>query len=57
MFQTDTYPFPQPTIISVGDSQVTQDDTVEGGLASNEADSIMTVIEMSVGRKRFSGVK
>lgn len=41
----------------MGDSQVTHDDTVEGGLASNEADSIVTVIEMSVGRKRFSGVK
>lgn len=43
MFQRATKPLPQPTAISLGDSQVTHVQTVDGGLASNAGDLILTV--------------
>lgn len=43
MFQTATNPFPQPTARSPGDSQVTQLETVDGGLASNAGDCTLTI--------------
>jgi hypothetical protein len=49
MFQTATNPFPQPTARSLGDSQVTHVETVDGGLASNAADCILTMCNVSAG--------